>query len=101
MNTRIVAVAFAACTVALYAQPGPPPVVQITREAVKEGRGPAHRKVEQDYANTFRKAKYPFNYLALSSSSGPSEAWFVTALPSFAAIEQTDKESGKEPLNSA
>jgi len=101
MRPTLLAVAFTACVATLFAQPALPPVIQVTREAIKEGRGDAHRKVEQDYANTFRRAKYSFNYLALSSSSGPSEVWFVTGFPSFAAIEQSDKESQKEPLKGA
>jgi hypothetical protein len=100
MKATILVMTLAGCVATSFGQ-GPPPVMQIIREAVKEGRGAAHKKVEQDYANTFRKAKFPFNYIALNSSSGPGEVWFVTGLPSFAAIEQSDKESDKEPLKSA
>lgn len=101
MKPTLLVVAVASCVATLSAQQGgPPPVLQITREAIKEGKGAAHRKVEADYANMFRKAKYSVNYIALNSSSGP-EVWFVSALPSFAAIEQSDKEEDKEPLKSA
>jgi len=101
MKPTLMAVVFTGCVATLFAQSAPPPVMQITREAIKEGRGDAHRKVEQDYANVFRRAKYSFNYIALSSSSGPSEVWFVTGFPSFAAVEQSDKESQKDPLKGA
>ena len=101
MKPTMLAITLAGSIAMLSAQTGPPPVMQITREAIKEGRAAAHKKVEQDYANTFRKAKYSANYIAVSSTSGPSEAWFFAAYPSFAAIEQTDKESDKEPLKSA
>ncbi len=100
MKATILAMTLAGCVATSWAQ-GLPPVMQIFREAIKEGRGAAHKKVEQDYVNTFRKAKYPFNYIALSSESGTSEVWFVTGLPSFAGIEQSDKENDKEPLKSA
>ena len=74
MKPTLMAVVFTGCVATLFAQSAPPPVMQITREAIKEGRGDAHRKVEQDYANVFRRAKYSFNYFALSSSSGPTKS---------------------------
>jgi hypothetical protein len=99
MKPTMLAVAVAACVVPLSAQPGgPPPILQIIREVVKEGKGAAHRKVEHDYASTFRKNKYPFNYVALTTVSGPGEVWFVEPYPSFAAIEESDKLSDKQPL---
>lgn len=74
---------------------GPPPVIQILRESIKEGRSAAHEKVETDYARLFRKNKFPFHYIALTSMTGPGEVWFVGAYPSFAAVEQADKEVQK------
>ena len=50
----------------------PPPVIQIGRESVKEGRAAAHRKVETDWARSFRRAKFPYHYLALESMTGQS-----------------------------
>lgn len=95
-------VAAAAVSVSLLsAQSGAPPVIEITREMVKEGKTYAHRKVEQEYANAFRKNKFPFTYIALASSSGPNEVWFISSYPSFAALEQNDAESEKEPMKSA
>src|SRR5947209_14170632 len=89
-------VAAAACLVLIAAQnPDPPAVIQIIRESIKEGRGPAHEKVETDYARAFRKNKFPFYYLALTSMTGPGEVWFVNAYPSFAAVEQAEKEYQK------
>lgn len=76
----------------------PPPVIQIGRESVKEGRSAAHRKVETDWARAFRRAKYPYHYLALETMTGPSEVWFVSAYPSFAAIEEGDKLIESGPL---
>jgi hypothetical protein len=81
MRTTLIAAALAACAPLAFAQTAapnePPAVIQIGHEAIKEGKGAAHRKVEQDFANTFRKNKYPFHYLALSSQSGPNEVLFV------------------------
>ena len=102
MNTKLIAMALAACAPLAFAQSpmpaGPPAVIQISRESIKEGKGAAHRKVEQDYPNTFRKNKFPFHYLALSSESGPNEVLFLQALPSLAGIEEADKLVGKAPL---
>jgi hypothetical protein len=102
MKTTLIAAALAACAPLAFAQStpenGPPAVLQITREMIKEGKGAAHRRVEQDYANAFRKNKYPFHYLGLTVESGPNEAIFLSAFPSFAAIEEGEKFSQKAPL---
>lgn len=99
MKPTLMAVALGACLVPLYAQSTEPPaVITITREAIKEGKGAAHRRVEKDYANAFRKNNFPFHYVALSSMSGPSEVWFLSGYPSFAAVEEGDKASDKAPL---
>jgi len=102
MKTTLIAAALAACAPLAFAQStpenGPPAVLQISREVVKEGRGAAHRKVEQDYANAYRKNKFPFHYLGLSAESGPNDALFLAAYPSFAAMEEADKLSQKAPL---
>jgi len=79
----------------------PAPVINIGREAIKEGRGAAHEKVESDWAATVRRANHPGRYVALAAMSGPSEVWFVGPMPSFAANEDYEKASEKEPLKSA
>jgi hypothetical protein len=102
MKTTLIAAALAACVPLAFAQTaapnGPPAVIQIGHESIKEGKGAAHHKVEQDFTNVFRKNKFPFHYLALSSESGPNEVLFVQAFPSFAAMEEADKLVGKAPL---
>jgi len=79
---------------------GPPPVIQIIREVIKEGKGAAHEKTEAEFAKAYRKAKFPLHYLALTAMSGASEVWFLDAYPSFAAWEQYQMEQDKEPLKS-
>src|SRR4051812_3502906 len=76
----------------------PPAVLQIGREVVKEGRSAAHRKVEADWSRSFRKANFPYHYLALEAMTGPGEAWFLSAYPSFAAMEDADAQFEKGPL---
>lgn len=88
--------------IAVLAQaPGAPPVIQVGRELIKEGKSAAHEKTEAAYVRAFRKADYPGHYLALSSMSGPNEVWFVEAFPSFEMSEKWQAESEKEPLKSA
>ena len=79
---------------------GPPPVLNIIREMIKEGKSAAHEKTESEFARAYRKAKFPLHYLALTSMSGASEVWFLDAYPSFAAWEQYQNEQDKEPLKS-
>jgi hypothetical protein len=102
MKITLIAAALAACAPLAFAQTAPsndpPAVLQIGHEAIKEGKGAAHRKVEQEFANAFRKNKFPYHYLALSTESGPNEVLFLQAFPSFAAMEEGDKLAGKAPL---
>jgi hypothetical protein len=99
MKNPLLAVALSGCVLPLCAQPTPPPpVLQITRETIKEGKGAAHRRVEQDYANAFRKNKSPYNYIALTTESGSNEVWFAAGYASFAALEESDKLGAKAPL---
>src|SRR5581483_6411088 len=102
MRTCFLAAALAACAPLAFAQStseaGPPAVLQIVRETIKEGRETAHRKVEADYASAVRKAKSPAHYLALSAESGPNDVLFLEAFPTFAAIEENEKLGQKQPL---
>jgi len=61
------------------------------REDIKAGRGTAHENVETGYVRAMQKAKYPVYYLAMTAAYGGSDAWFVTAYDSFAAL-QKDRE---------
>lgn len=89
------------CTTPSAAQDTTPaPVIQIYREVVKEGKNAIHTKVEMDYVRAFRKAKHPSYYLALTSMSGPNEAWFISPYPSFATAGENQKLGEKEPLKS-
>ena len=71
--------------------PPPPKVLQIFREEVKPGKGPAHAKVEAGWPAAFAKANWPTHYFALTSMTGPSEAWFITGFDSLAAWEKETK----------
>jgi hypothetical protein len=76
--------------------PGAPPkVLQIYREEVKVGKAPAHVKVEKGFVAAMAKAKWPTHYLAMTTVTGPSEAWFLTGYPSFAAWEKDREDTDK------
>lgn len=63
---------------------GPPRLLQIFREQVKPGKGSAHEKVEAGWPRAFAKAKWPTHYLAMTTMTGPPEAWFLSGYESFA-----------------
>lgn len=67
---------------------GPPKVLQIFREEVKPGKSVAHEKWETGWPRAFARANWPTRFLAITSLSGPSEAWFLTGHESFAAWEK-------------
>jgi hypothetical protein len=76
---------------------GPPKVLQIFVESVKPGKGAAHEKVEAGWPLAFRKAKWPSHYLAMTSMTGPSEAWFMSGYDSFEAWEADGKHMEQTP----
>src|SRR5262249_41731821 len=91
---------FAICLVVLAvvesrAQEGPPKVLSILREEIKAGRGAGHESLETGYVQASRKAKWPVYYLAMTSEVGGSDAWFVTAYPSFAALAKDRDDARK------
>ncbi|MGA7992642.1 MAG: hypothetical protein WCC53_14480 [Thermoanaerobaculia bacterium] len=87
-----VSLALSAGARALAQEPPPPPrILQVFREEVKPGKGPAHAKVEAGWPAAFAKANWPSHYLALASMTGPSEAWFVSGYDSLAAWEKDTK----------
>lgn len=76
--------------------PNPPPkVLQIYREEVKVGKAPAHVKIEKGFVAAAAKANWPTHYLAMTTVTGPSEAWFLTGYPSFAAWEKDRADTEK------
>ena len=81
-----------AVTSALQAQTAatkpPPKLMQIYREIVKPGHGAAHSKTEAGWPAAFRKANWPTHYMAMTSRSGPNEAWFISGWDSYAAYEK-------------
>jgi hypothetical protein len=67
----------------------PPKVLLITREYVKPYKtGEPHEKTESLFVQAMRSAKWPTNYLGMTSLSGKSRALFFTFYESFDAWEK-------------
>lgn len=83
-------------TMAQTPQP-PPNVLRIGREEVKPYLDTSHARVETEWAGIFAKANWPVHSLAMTSMSGPTEAWWLSGYESFAAIEKENQELEKHP----
>lgn len=76
-----------------------PPFLQIIREEVKPGKGPAHLSTETSWAAAFAKHKMTFGWLGTTAITGPSEAWFFTGVSSWDELEKNMKaEEANEAL---
>lgn len=78
-----------------------PNVLQIYREMVKPGRTAAHEKLEMGWPKAFRNSKNPSHYLAMTSITGPTEAWFVAGYPSYEAWENETKAQAADSVLTA
>ncbi|HEU4386481.1 MAG TPA: hypothetical protein VFV34_01705 [Blastocatellia bacterium] len=100
MRRSILLLTLASCLLASAAiqaaaqEPGPPKVVAIFIEEIKPGRGAAHERVEAGYVQAFKEAKMS-PYVAMTSLTGRSEAWFVVRYDSFEAWEQENQKIEK------
>jgi hypothetical protein len=75
----------------------PPALLQIEREEVRPGKGAAHAANEAAWAAAYLKAQSPVQWLGMTTMSGPSEAWFLTAQQSFASLEKDDASIDANP----
>jgi hypothetical protein len=74
-----------AATLRAQDQGAPPPkVLVIDREMVKFGKDAGHAKNEAAFARAAAAVKSPDRYLAATTMSGPSEAWFLVGFDSYA-----------------
>ena len=80
------------------AMSGPPPVLQIFREEVKPGKGPAHERSEASWAAAYRKANLKYYYVGATAITGPSEAWFFSA---YGSMEDAEKATAALSANKA
>src|SRR5262245_11896893 len=66
-----------------------PKVLQITREFTKPGKsGAVHEKAESAFVQAMARAKWPTNYIGMTSLTGKQRALFLTRYESFADWEK-------------
>lgn len=68
-----------------------PKLLQIYREVVKPGHGAAHEKVEVGWPKAYKASKASARYLAMTTLTGQSEAWFTSGYDSYEAWEKQMK----------
>lgn len=78
-----------------------PPWLNIYREVVKPGKGPAHAKHEAAWARALTAAQYPGGSLAIASMTGPNEYWWLSGLASAADLEKLNAAYAASPALSA
>jgi hypothetical protein len=81
--------------------PNPYKILTISRETVKPGRGPAHDKLESDWARAQMAAKSNYHFLAIRSITGPRETWFLSGFPSWAEYTRVGKAYDESPALAA
>jgi hypothetical protein len=76
--TLLALAAGSAATVLAQGMPtAQPKFLHIVREPVKTGRAAEHAKWEAGWPAAFAKASSKYNYIAITSITGPQEAWFI------------------------
>lgn len=68
-----------------------PKVLLIGKEKVKFGNDAGHAKNEAAFAKAAGLAKTPDHYLAVTTMSGPSEAWFLVGFDSYAEWQKASE----------
>jgi hypothetical protein len=66
-----------------------PKLLHIYREEIKPGRSADHAKWEAGWPAAFEKAGAKYTYIALTSMTGPQEAWFISPFADHAAFGQS------------
>ena len=79
-----------------------PKLLTIIRESIKPGRAAEHAKHEAGWPAAYEKARSPDYYIAMTSLTGPSEAWYVISWENHAAIgESMKRDDSDENLSKA
>jgi hypothetical protein len=68
-----------------------PNLLTITREEVKVGHNAAHAAHEVGWPAAYAKAKSQYYYFAMTSMTGPNEAWYVSPYASHATYAESMK----------
>jgi len=68
----------------------PPPIIQRFREMVKVGHADAHEANERAWAGAYAKTKLPYYSIAMTSMSGPNDAWWMSGWQSFKQFDDAN-----------
>jgi hypothetical protein len=75
-------------TIIASAQDPPSPFVYIYREQIKPGKIAAYTRIEEAAASFCAKARCPNPYLAITSLTGPNEAWWINGFDTPDTLEK-------------
>ena len=78
-----------------------PKMLIIDREEVKIGRNAAHARNEAGWPAAYEKAGSRHYEFAVTSMTGPNEAWYISTWDSHAALGSSMKRDEKDPVLSA
>ena len=78
-----------------------PTALTIYREEVKYGHIADHETTEAGWPAAYAKAKSPYTYLAVTSISGASEAWFIAPYANWKAMGESMKMEQSDPVLAA
>jgi hypothetical protein len=78
-----------------------PSVLTIFREEVKYGHSAAHETLEAGWPAAFAKAKSPHSYIAITSITGPNEAWFLQPFADWKGLGESMKLESGDPVLAA
>ncbi len=81
-------VALLAASTCISAQDPPSPIIYIYREQIKPGRIAAYTQIEEAAARFCARANCPNPYFAITSITGPNEAWWINGFASIDAMEE-------------
>jgi len=74
-----------------------PKRLTIVREEVKVGHTADHARNEAGWPAAYEKAKSPYYYIAITSMTGPTEAWYLIPSDSFTAEAASMKRDDNDP----
>jgi hypothetical protein len=89
--------AIAAALLPLAAQDHPAPLVWIAREQVQPGKMGVYLNLEEAAARTCAQLKCPNPYFALTSLTGPNEAWWINGFDTADTMEKVQREYAANP----
>jgi hypothetical protein len=76
----------------LAAQDPPANLLWISREQIKPGKVAPYMRIEEGAARTCARLNCPNPYFAITSLTGPSEAWWINGFDSMDALEHVRHE---------